>query len=492
MILLLFLLSLDPRYHTFNKLALELDSLSIQYPKITKLDTIGYSTNDSMAIFALKISDNVKVDEDEPEVLYIACHHAEEVLGIEICMYMINELLTGYQKDSRITEWINEREIWFIPLLNPEGHTVVTQSVDTTWRKNKRDNNNNGSFELTYDGVDLNRNYDFYWTLGGSTDPPSEYYRGPYAWSEKEVCALRDLCLSRNFSFCITYHSARTGLGEVVYYPWRAAGYYSPDYPFIREIADSLSKTIVNEVGNGHYVALPGIGVDGRARNWIYGVCGTFCYCVEVCTTTIIPGSMVDDVCQRNIVGANYLLDRVTGSGITGCVYDSLTGEPLNAEITIDGFYDPTLPPRMSDKLYGRFLRMLHEGSYDIEIHKDGYESKHLNNIIVGPDIITEIEVFLHKKESNSMIFENKPDILVFPNPTRNAMTIHMENPNQFSSLKVYDVNGRMLRNFDNLLSTTVVWLGKDEQNRNLANGIYYIVGETSVQKLTKKIIINN
>jgi hypothetical protein len=201
---------------------------------------------------------------------------------------------------------------------------------------------------------------------------------------------------------------------------------------------------------------------------------------------------MVDDVCQRNIVGAHYLLDRVTGSGITGCVYDSLTGEPLNAEITIDGFYDPTLPPRMSDKLYGRFLRMLYEGSYDIEIHKDGYESKHLNNIIVGPDIMTEIEVFLHKKESNSMIFENKPDILVFPNPARNAMTIHMENPNQFSSLKVYDVNGRMLRDFDNLLSTTVVWLGKDEQNRNLANGIYYIVGETSEQRLTRKIIVNN
>ncbi|MGB3341603.1 MAG: M14 family zinc carboxypeptidase [bacterium] len=492
MILLLFLLSLDPRYHTFDKLALELDSISIQYPKITKLDTIGYSTNDSMAIFALKISDNAKVDEDEPEILYVACHHAEEVLGIEICMFMINELITGYQIDPRITEWINEREIWFVPLLNPEGHAIVTQGIDTTWRKNKRDNNNNGSFDLTYDGVDLNRNYDFYWTSGGSTDPPSEYYRGPYPWSENEVCALRDLCLSRNFSVCITYHSARTGLGEVVYYPWRAAGYYSPDYPFIREIADSLSKTIVNEVGNGHYVALPGIGVDGRARNWIYGVCGTFCYCVEVCTTTIIPGSMVDDVCQRNIVGAHYLLDRVTGSGITGCVYDSLTGEPLHAEITIDGFYDPTLPPRMSDKLYGRFLRMINDGSYDIQIHKNGYESKYLNNIIVEPDIMTEIEVFLRKKESNSLIFKNKPDILVFPNPTRNAMTIYIENPNQFSSLKVYDVNGRMLRDFDNPSSTTVVWLSKDSQNRDLANGIYYIVGETNVQRLTRKIVINN
>lgn len=492
MILLLFLISLDPRYHTFASLAYELDSIADHYPHIVELDTIGYSTADSMPIFALKMSDNVIIDEDEPEILYVACHHAEEVLGIEICMYMINELITGYQVDTTITRWINEQEIWFVPLLNPEGHMIVTEAIDTTWRKNKRDNNNNGIFDLDYDGVDLNRNYDFYWTNGGSDDPSSEYYRGPYPWSEKEACALRDLCLSRNFSFCITYHSARTGLGEVVYYPWRAAGYYSPDYPIIRNIADTLSKTIVNEVGNGHYVALPGTGVDGRARNWIYGICGTFCYCVEVCTTTIIPGSMVDDVCQRNAVGAYFLLDRITGGGITGCVYDSLTGQPLDAEIIIDGFYDPTLPPRMSDQKYGRFLRLLSAGSYDIQIHKYGYESKYLDDIIVGNNAMTSIDVLLQRKESNSMIFENNPEILVFPNPARNAMTIYMENPGQFSSLKVYDVNGRMLRDFDGPSSSTVVWLGKDEQNRNLANGVYYIVGETSEQRLTRKIVINN
>lgn len=492
MILLLFLLSLDPRYHTYATLGHELDSIVTQYPEIAALDTIGYTGNDSMAIFALKLSDNVHVDEDEPEILYIACHHAEEILGVEICMYMINELVTQYQLNQNIEERINEREIWFVPLLNPEGHDIVAQGIDTTWRKNKRDNNNNGTFELAYDGVDLNRNYDFYWTNGGSTDPSSEYYRGPYPWSENEICALRDLCLARNFSFCITYHSARTGVGEVVYYPWREAGYYSPDYTIIREIADSLSKTIINEVGNGHYYALPGVGVDGRARNWIYGINGTFCYCVEVCTTTIIPGSMVDDVCQRNILGAYYLMDRLDGSGITGCIFDSLTGQPLHAEVIIDGFYDPTLPPRMSDPLYGRFIRVLADGQYDIEIHKNGYESKYVNNVIIEPGMMTEIDIYLQKGETNSIIHENTPNIMVFPNPAKNAMTIFLENPNQFSSLRIYDVNGRMLRDFDNLSTSTVVWLFRDNLERELANGVYYVIGETNSQKLTRKIVINN
>lgn len=492
MIWLLFILTIDQRYHTFNEVAHELDSIALHYPQITLLDTIGYSTTDSMPIFAMKISDNVEVNEDEPEILYVALHHAEELLGLEVCMYMIDELVTNYQLDSTITYWVDEREIWFVPLLNPEGHDVVMQGIDTTWRKNKRDNNNNGIFDLDYDGVDLNRNYDFHWTLGGSTDPSSEYYRGPYPWSEKEVCALRELCLSHNFSFCNTYHSARTGLGEVIYYPWRAAGYYSPDYPFIRQVADSMSKLIVNEVGNGHYVALPGSGVDGRARNWIYGICGTFCYCVEICTTTIVPGWMVDDICLRNSIGSYYLLNRVNSSGITGCIYDSLTGEPLQAEVVINGYYDPTLPPRMSDPTYGRFLRILGYGTYDIEIHKNGYQSFHLSGVVVEPGEMLELNVHLKKKEANSMIPADTPNLMIFPNPTRNVMTICVANPDKFSSVKIYDISGRVLKEFENPSSNTLIWLGKDNMDRDLANGVYYVIGETNEAKLVRKIVINN
>lgn len=492
MIWLLFILAIDQRYHTFDELAHELDSIALRYPEITLLDTIGYSTTDSMPIFAMKISDNVEINEDEPEILYVALHHAEELLGLEVCMYMINELVTDYQLDSGVTYWVNEREIWFVPLLNPEGHTVVMEGIDTTWRKNKRDNNNNGVFDLDYDGVDPNRNYDFYWTEGGSSDPSSEYYRGPSAFSEKENRALSDLCLAHNFIFCNTYHSARTGLGEVIYYPWRAAGYYSPDYPFIRQVADSMSKLIVNEVGNGYYYTLPGSGVDGRARNWIYGICGTFCYCVEICTTTIVPGWMVDDICLRNSIGAYYLLNRVNSTGITGCIYDSLTGEPLQAEVVINGFYDPTLPPRMSDPTYGRFLRILGDGTFDIEIHKKGYESFHLTGVVVEPGKMLELNVLLKKKEVNSIIPADTPNLMIFPNPTRNVMTICVANPDQFSSLKIYDVSGRVLKDFENPSSNILIWLVKDNMDRDLANGVYYVIGETTDAKFVRKIVINN
>ncbi|HEC78214.1 MAG TPA: PEGA domain-containing protein [candidate division WOR-3 bacterium] len=496
-ILLVFLLAIDPRYHTAAEVAAELDSIAQHHPDITLLDTIGYSTQDSLLILAMKISDNAGEDEDEPEVLYVACHHAEELLGVEICMYMINDLIENYNIDSLHTYWVNNREIWIVPLLNPEGHTVVMRGIDTTWRKNKHDNNHNGIFDLDYDGVDPNRNYDFHWAEGGNNNPASEYYRGEKPFSEKENQALKALCEAHSFVFCNTYHSARTGLGEVVYFPWVWSGGYSPDFPVIRSVADSMSKLIINDAGNGHYTALPGEGLDGKARNWLYAVCGTFTFCVEVSTTTIQPGWMVDDICQRNLVGAYYLLERMNYAAVTGITYDAETGEPLSAEVIIDGYYDPDLPPRRSDSCHGRFLRILSPGSYNITIKKPGYEPEYLQGVEVTSDKTTELDIPLKKIENSFHLNNDNDTIIIYPNPTRNRpLTIRIKDPVLFQSLRIYDVCGRVLKNFNQPINTSLCWTGDDDLNRQAGSGIYYIVGEysdteeSSVRRAVGKIIL--
>jgi carboxypeptidase T len=489
MIVLLFIISIDPQYHTYEEVAYELDSIAIHYPAIASLDTIGYSTVDSLALFAMKISDNVQVDEDEPAILYIGCHHAEEILGTEICMYMLHDLISRYYSDSSVAYWIDNREIWFVPLMNPDGHSVVMTELDTIWRKNKRDNNNNGFFDLDSDGVDLNRNYDFYWSEGGSSEASSEYYRGPSPFSENEARAVRDLCLEHHFVFCITYHSARTGLGEVVYYPWEYSGGYSPDFPVLRGIADTLSKSIINDAGNGHYYALPGVGVDGRARNWIYGICGTFTYCIEVSTTTIQPGWMVDDICQRNSVGAYYLVERASGCGITGCIYDSLTGSPLRAEVVIQGYHSPMLPPWQSEPMYGRFLRILSPGTYDIEIHKNGYVSQYIYDVIVENDELSQLTISLSKSEYELLKEHDTNSIWVHPNPARNIIFIHLGNPSNFSSVGIYDSAGRSLISFEEP-TNDIVWQCIDDTNRKIANGVYYVLGKTIDQRLLQKVVV--
>ncbi len=487
----LVIFTIDSRYHTFNEVAYELDSVANHYSNVTLLDTLGYSTRDSLPIFAMKISDNVRNREDEPAILYVACHHAEEILGIEICMYMIHDLLTNYTVDSTITHWIDNREIWIVPLLNPEGHAVVMEGIDTIWRKNKRDNNNNGFFDLDYDGVDPNRNYDFHWSEGGSSEPSSEYYRGYAPFSENETKALRDLCLSQNFLFCNTYHSARTGLGEVIYYPWRWGGGFPPDHSFIRAIADTMSKLIMNDEGNGHYTALVGTGLDGRARNWLYGVCGIFAYTVEVSTTCIQPGWMVDDICERNLAGAYYLLDRVDGSGITGRICDSLTGAPVSAEVIISGCYDANLPPRKSEPMFGRFFRILSEGFYDIEIRKRGYKSKYYHNVEVKNGRLTKLNVYLKNMDGLMSAEKNANQMFIYPNPTRDAVVIRLSNPSDFSSLRIYNTAGRLVKSIDSP-PAVYVWQGTDTLERKSVTGIYWLVGEMNQEIVVKKMIVLN
>jgi hypothetical protein len=472
----------------------EIDSIAALYPQIVKIETLGFSTRDSLEIYGVKISDNPRIKEDEPAILFNGVHHAEELLGGEVCLYLINDLVSKYGTDSSITYWINNSEIWIIPILNPEGHNVVMNGIDTIWRKNKRDNNNNGFFDLDSDGVDLNRNYDFNWEQGGSSDPASEYYRGPYPFSENETNIIKALAQENHFVFDICYHNVRTGQGELVYYPWRWGNQFAIDHPFIKRIADTLASKIINDAGNGTYVSIYGYATEGNARNWLYGVYGTFAYTIEVSRSCHPPGYLVDSICRRNLAGAYYLLERMFGSGITGIITDSVTNQPLVAEVRINGYYDSTLAPRLSEAHYGRYRRILNPGVYSIKFIKEGYEVKTFDSVVVNPGIMTILNVKLRplgigeKKEKS---ISDKRCLEIFPNPFRKNLTIRYTVQDAGSmihdpqctlpdvTLKIYDVDGRMVRNFSRLTvnggQSTILWDGTDNSGDILPTGIYLI-----------------
>lgn len=391
---------IDSIYHTYEEVVDELNSIANAYPDITRLDTIGISTTDSRVILALKISDNPGDEEDEPAILYNGIHHAEELMGAEICMYMINSLVTGYGIDPQIRAWVDSTEIWIVPIVNPDGHEIVMHvpSIDISWRKNTRDNNGNNTFDIYDDGVDLNRNYDFNWHMAMGRDWWDRYYRGPYAFSELETQAIRDFSSDQHFIFAVNYHGPDLGVGEIIYYPWNWDEQQSPDSLAIKDIADSMASLIINDVGDSTYAIGRGNAKSPKARNWQYGVKGTFAYTVEVDTCFIPQGSQVTDICQRNVVGAFYLLDRIHGASITGCITDSITRRPLQAEVRILEAYDPDLPPRESDSIYGRYRRMLNPDStptVTIVVYKEGYRPDTIEGVGVLSDEPTILNIQL-------------------------------------------------------------------------------------------------
>ena len=210
--------SLDPRYHTYEEILDEIDSLQTNYPDIVMVQQIGTTLGavpyqDPIPIYAVKISNNVTVDEDKPAIMYAGQCHAEEVLGIEITMYMMQEIIANRMIEPYIT-WLNYLEMWFVPTYNPEGLQVVMDDWDVTFRKNKRDNNLNGIFDYSLgsgddiDGVDINRNYAFNWIHGDTLyvigpEEWNDYYRGPAPFSEGGNQAIRSLADEQHFIYSI-------------------------------------------------------------------------------------------------------------------------------------------------------------------------------------------------------------------------------------------------------------------------------------------------
>ncbi|RYY65625.1 MAG: hypothetical protein EOO12_06510, partial [Chitinophagaceae bacterium] len=201
-------------YFTYAEMITKMNALASAYPGIVSVFNIGTSQNGQVT-YGVKISDGVATDESEPEVLFTGLQHAREAIGGTSLIFFAQYLAENYGSDSRIKELVDNREIFIIPCLNPDGYAYnysgASASYPTTggglWRKNRR--LISGS---TY-GVDINRNYGIDWgncagasTSCGSSTSSQETYYGPSAFSEKETQNVRAFVTAHHFVAAIDQH----------------------------------------------------------------------------------------------------------------------------------------------------------------------------------------------------------------------------------------------------------------------------------------------
>src|SRR5215217_3187122 len=187
----------------------ELYALAKRYPAILKLEVIGH-TLQGREIIALKVTKNANqlADGARPAALWMGTVHAREWIATEVDRRLLHHFVENYGKDAEITNLVNTRELWFMPVANPDGYQY-TFDAERLWRKNLRDNNGDGTI-TNGDGVDLNRNYDERWDYdneGSSSEWASDTYRGTAPASEPEVKAHQALINRMKFKFLVTYHS---------------------------------------------------------------------------------------------------------------------------------------------------------------------------------------------------------------------------------------------------------------------------------------------
>lgn len=251
-------------YHTYSETNAAMDSIHNAHPTITTARINVGTTLEGRTIWGMKISDNPGVDEDEPEVFFNGLTHAREPITIELLLYFMRYLTNNYGTDSLATYLVNNREIWVVPILNPDGYEYNRQTNPNgggMYRKNRR-NCGGGNW-----GVDLNRNWGYMWGYdnnGSSPNCADETYRGTSGFSEPETQAYRTFINSRQFRMCLDYHS----YGMWFLYPWGYDNLYTPDHNLFVAIADSMCAM------NGHTPGTPWellYAVNGGSIDWEYG-----------------------------------------------------------------------------------------------------------------------------------------------------------------------------------------------------------------------------
>ena len=189
----------------------ELTATAEAAPAIAELVTVGTSVK-GQDILAVRVTkDAAKTDHgSKPAVLYNGAQHAREWITPEMVRRLMHHVIDGYGKDPQVTALVDTRELWFLPVANPDGYDFTFTEGNRLWRKNLRDND--GDNVVTgNDGVDPNRNFPTRWGFddeGSSPEMSSQTYRGPSAASEPETQAMDALVKQVGFAFQINYHSA--------------------------------------------------------------------------------------------------------------------------------------------------------------------------------------------------------------------------------------------------------------------------------------------
>ncbi|HTW90242.1 MAG TPA: M14 family zinc carboxypeptidase [bacterium] len=340
-------------FHTYEQIRDTLAIIAQNHPDICRLDTIGYSANGNLML-AMKIAESVNVFRGKPRICFDCSIHGIENNGCEIGLYAIIQLVSGYNVDQDITRWVKEREIWIIPMTNPDGLIARTRE--------------NGH------GYDCNRNYGYAW------GPNANGGTGPF--SEPEDQALYHLAENHPMQAWSQYHSGATDAMWCWGYTTKAA----MDSVLVDSEMTRYGQICGLTAGQISRILY---SVSGGSTDWYQGALGAMGYAVEVCTGQPSDPSQIDTINHSNWTAMKGEIERVMW-GIRGRVLDSVTGKPVDARITVN-------PPNWftyTDSM-GYYSKSLRVGTYAVTVEANGYHVKTVNNVAVSADTFTVVNVAL-------------------------------------------------------------------------------------------------
>ena len=395
-------------FYTYSEMLAELDEMSQLFPNLisTRSDVKDenifsephpHQTYEDRFLQWVKISDNPNTNENEPEVLYTAVHHAREPASLQQLIFYMWYLLENYETDQEIRDIVDNTELYFIPCVNPDGY-VYNETDEPQgggmWRKNR----------FNTHGVDNNRNYSYIdnngnevWnTAGTSNNTGNDTYAGTEPFSESENSAIRYFVENNDFKLALNNHT----YSNLLLYPF---GYDYNQFTEDNEVFESISGLLVQENGYENILSSELYPAAGDSDDFMYGMLTTensgtrdkiFAMTPEIGSSFWPAAATIEDLCKEmlflNLNAArlvnNYAtLNEISSYTIEGLSFNS-TYELQRLGISEPGDFSVTFIP-VSDNIssvesvnnYNQLvLGETVEGSFSITLN---------SNINVGDDV---------------------------------------------------------------------------------------------------------
>jgi carboxypeptidase T len=264
-------------YHTVDQVYADMKAMAAAHPTYVQLVEFGKSLETTQGrakrpMVALRITS--KRNAGLPSVRLGGGVHARELPPVELMTRFAHTLVDGYGRNATITKLVDTKDIWIVPLQNPDGRAKVEGGA-SMWRKNARRD------AYAPEGVDCNRNADEHFSQGDA-DAWADDFRGPSAFSEPETQALRDLAAKHPFDVALDMHC----FGGMVMWPPGYDRSYTADEAEFRRIGTAIGQAVGYRSGT---IARTIYQAYGDNTTWEYTHHRTLAFAVELDSGSFNP-----------------------------------------------------------------------------------------------------------------------------------------------------------------------------------------------------------
>jgi len=400
-------------YPTYTQYLEIMEFFKDSFPGYCTIDTIGTSINGHLMLTA-RLGSSGKGLFELPRVALSSSLHGDEVTGYSLLLLLLKEIL--YHRDQLpFSEILENLHLFVTPMLNPDG--TYFQS----------DESFNGATRFNVNGVDLNRNF---------PDPYQGDYPNGYS-RQKETQAIMDYMQIIRPNLSANYH----GGSEVVNYPFDCWSSLHADddwfYFISREYADTARYYYPGYMNSSEFDRGVTNGYDwyqvwGGLQDYITYFLRGRDLTLEISNIKIPAESAIITYWNAN---KNAMINFIQQAmyGIHGRVIDRKTKEPLEALIELEN-HDSLNAQVFSSSASGMFFRYLKEGSYDLKVSANGYQTKH----------ITDFSVYDYSTQ-NLLVELSGDDVKMYPNPFNREFYVfhYAENPGT-AEVSIWNMKGAL------------------------------------------------